>query len=147
MELSPSAMDSAAPQELAARCESPGEPMLNHRRIVPTVALLAVACTHNPAPNPGAHMWQDTTFAFTENLPGADRTIEGTVRVIGVDAVVDAQPGPCHKDTSRTLGYVTVLCDDVYYYVDLTGSVVRVNYRTTKSVVEMKNTCVRYDTN
>ena len=119
------------------------------RIALPLSALLLGACTSR-APEPAtdaAPFFKDVTYRFNEQPPGTDRTIIGTVRVLGNAAVFDAQPGPCRMIpglSERTSAY---RCDDVLLVADLTTPVVRVTYSTTRVVKENKSTCVRYQTN
>lgn len=98
----------------------------------------------DPAPVP---VWKDTIYQFSEQPAGLDRSISGTVRVIGRSAFVDAQPGPCRSVNRPDESRSTYQCADVLLTVDMSTSVLRLRFSTTTTVREYKSTCVRYETN
>jgi hypothetical protein len=104
-----------------------------------------LACTPKPEAPAPEFVWKDVTYQFGGQLSGADRSISGTVRALGKQIVIDAQPGPCRKAGQGEAGMY--VCDDVYLFVDMTENAPRVHYSTSTIVTEYKTTCVRYGFN
>ncbi len=110
------------------------------------VPLLAACATHTPEPEP-TPAFRDAIYQFSEQLPGTDRMVAGTVRLLGNMAIIDAQPGPCRNLPARNERSSAYQCDDVLLVADMTTPTLKVTYQTTKTVRETKSTCVRYETN
>lgn len=111
------------------------------------VALALAACAQHGsgAPAPPVRIG---VYRFTERPTGVNTTIQGRVLVTHDSVVVEAEPGPCHYDSraSTAGGPIVYQCADVSISFDRFDPVGRATYRTTKTVMDRKTTCVRYTT-
>ena len=110
------------------------------------LALAFAACAQHGsgAPAPPVRIG---VYRFIERPNGVNTTIQGRVLVTHDSVVVDAEPGPCRYDPHTTAGGPIVYqCADVSIAFDRFDPVGQATYRTTKTVMERKTTCVRYTT-
>ena len=125
--------------------------LLKTMRLTPVVLALAVttsACTHAVRQSIPLNR-SDETYEFNERVAGSDRTLRGTVRVVGDTAIVDVQTDPCLYDVGASNGRnsMTYRCGDVTYTVDRYNPDLRVLYSFSNIVVDRKTVCAQYSTN
>ena len=124
--------------------------LLETMRLSPVVLVLALtasACTHAVRPAERLNR-SDETYEFNERVAGSNRTLRGTVHVMGDTAIVDAETGLCVYDVEASTGRnsMTYRCGDVTFTVDRTNPDLRVLYSFYDVVVESKKVCVQYTT-
>jgi hypothetical protein len=110
------------------------------------ILLITTACAQHGANAPAPPV-RIGVYRFTERPNGVNTTIQGRVLVTHDSVVVEAEPGPCRYDPHTTAGGPIVYqCADVSIAFDRFDPVGRATYRTTKTVMDRKTTCIRYTT-